>query len=243
MSEKNVVQQETPVTAKAAKRTKPSRAELVKRNANPESRLKGVQKTITLTLRYTSDIMHYYLETNQATMLAAYERLAGLKRMLSRDTDLLVHVDEWVKSNIQVCELQLAEIAATRDAIQNEYEIPELNVPESYQTTFVASHPIANKMITIAERVDEEIAEVESLFFAGAIDDAQYANLRNQAMTIIRGSVDRIYKATSPGSRKNGRFTPQELARWIREGNRMALPDLPTIAQQTNEKTLTSEAV
>ncbi|WP_240224675.1 hypothetical protein [Rheinheimera hassiensis] len=216
---------------KAIKKPRPSRAEMVKRNLNPTTHLVNVQKTVKLPLSYASDILHYYLQTNQSLMLSAYERLAGLKRMLTKDKDLLAHVDEWVALNISICQKQLAEIASQREALADGYIVPEMNIPESYKTEFVASHPIAHKMIVVAEMVDEELSEVEALFFAGAIDDSQYATLREQAMVIIRGSVDRIFKATSPGTRTGGRFTPQLLAKWIREGNRLSMPDIPLIAQ------------
>lgn len=220
------------VTDKTKKVTprRPTIAERVEQQSNPTTRLAGQQKTIILPLPYASDIMHEYLRLNQSTMLSGYERLAALLRMLSRDKDLLAHVNEWIAKNTEIAQVQTAELQSQRTALEDAaelFDVPEIKTPDIYNTSFEASHPVANKMLAIAKAVDAELVACESLYFAGVIDDNEYAKLRDQATTIIRGSVDRIYKATKPGNREGGRFSPADLARWIREGNRMIFADIP----------------
>lgn len=217
---------------------RPTVAERVEQQANPTTRLAGQQKTIVLPLNYMTDIMHEYLRMNQATMLSAYERLAALLRMLSRDKDLLAHANDWIAKNTEIAQQQITELQAQRAAIEEQIgdiDVPQINTPDSYKTTFEASHPVANKMLAIAKAVDAELVACERLYFAGVVDDSEYAKLRDQATTIIRGSVDRIYKATKPGNREGGRFNPADLARWIREGNRMMFEDIPQAYQHLVE--------
>lgn len=219
----------SPKSKKPAFR-RPSIAERVEQQANPTSRLAGLQKTIVLQLDYRTDIIHQYLRLNQSTMLSAYERLAALLRMLARDKDLLTHVNDWIAKNTEIAQLQITELQAQRVVIETSaglVDIPEIKTPDSYHTTFEASHPVANKMLAIAKAVDNELVACEALYFAGVIDDNEYAKLLDQTTTIIRGSVDRIYKATKPGNREGGRFNPADLAKWIREGNRMMFSDIP----------------
>jgi hypothetical protein len=221
-----------PKANKRFQKTKrPSKQEMIERQANPTTILAGKQKTINLDLVYASDIIHEYLQLNQSTMLSAYERIAGLLRMVSNDKVAYKHVSTWVNQNVQICQEQVKELQAQREAIAEDLGIDDLeisiNTPDGYHTKFEASHPISHKMLFILRLVDKELNESESLFLGGLIDDEAYGKLRTQATTVIRGSVDRIFKATTPGVRNNGRYSPQELAGWIRQGNQLLFSDLP----------------
>jgi hypothetical protein len=227
----------TKVVSVEAKAKKPrqqkrvSRQEIIKQQANPSTRLAGRQKTISLKLTYTSDIMHEYLILNQSKMLDAYERMAGLLRMVAQTPDLFAHVNDWIAKNVEIARAQLQELSAHRETIVaniGEVDAPEINIPESYHTEFEASHPIAHKMIAMLRLVDVELNECETLYMSGVIDDLQYKQLFNQATSVIRGTVDRIFKATTPGKRKSdGRYNPAQLAAWLREGNKMLFGDIP----------------
>lgn len=218
-------------TTKSPARKRPSRREVIERQANPKSKFAGQQKTMLLDFDYRSDILHEYLQMNQSTMLSAYERLAALLRMVANESTSFSHVSEWITQNVKICSEQIKELQAQREAIiadtGSEDVSLHVNVPDSYKTTFEPSHPIAHKMLAILRLVDNELNESEMLYLAGILDDSSYIKLRNQSTTIIRGSVDRIYKATSPGVRNGGRYSPQTLAQWIREGNKLMFADLP----------------
>ena len=221
-----------PKAHKRFQKTKrPSKQEIIERQANPTTIFAGKQKTINLELVYGSDILHEYLQLNQSTMLSAYERIAGLMRMVSNDKASYKHVSAWVNQNVQICQEQVKELQAQREAIAEDLGADDLessiNIPDGYHTKFEASHPISHKMLFILRLVDKELNESESLFLGGLIDDEAYNKLRTQATTVIRGSVDRIFKATTPGVRNGGRYSPQELAGWIRQGNQLMFADLP----------------
>jgi len=217
--------------AKRQSRKRPTKQEIIERQSNPTTIFAGKQKTLNLELAYGSDILHEYLQMNQSTMLSAYERIAGLMRMVSNDRTSYRHVATWVDHNVQICQEQVKELQAQREAIVEDLGAEDMqisiNVPDDYHTTFEASHPIAHKMLAILRLVDNELNKSEELFLGGLIDDEAYSKLRNQATTIVRGSVDRIFKATTPGIRSNGRYAPQELASWIRQGNKLMFADLP----------------
>lgn len=208
-----------------------SRDEQIRQQANPATRLSGRQKTIALPFTYTSDIMHEYILLNQSKMLDAYERLAALLRMLSTSADLHAEVKTWINKNTEIANAQLNDLTTQRMAILDqagEIEFPTINVPDGYKTQFEASHPIANLMVATLRRVDSELSECEKLYMALLIDDLEYRRLFNQATNVIRGMVDRIFKATTPGRRKdNGRYSPAQLANWLREGNKLIFADVP----------------
>lgn len=220
------------------KPARPTRKELIEQNANPVTRLAGSQKTFKVSVQFHSDILFGFMQTKQATMLAAYERLAALKRMLGRDPQLMQQVDNWMATNKEIVVAQIAELTKQREAIVDGKLMTELqiNVPDTYETTFEASHPVVHKMIEIIEMVDEQLNQSEQVFFAGLMDDISYSKLRNDAIVIIRGSVDRIFKVTSPGNRSGGRFNAKNLADWMREGNKLAFTDFPQIASEIIQK-------
>lgn len=208
-----------------------TKEEQIRQQANPSTRLTGKQKTLKLPLQYTSDIMHQYIQLNQSKMLDAYERLAALLRMVVSTPELHQQVKEWIGKNIEISNAQLTELSAKRNLIAQaagDIQIPHIVVPESYHTEFEASHPIASTMVATLVKVDRELDECEKLYLAGAIDDVEYSVLFNQATGVIRGTVDRIFKATTPGRRKdNGRYSPALLAAWLREGNKLIFADIP----------------
>lgn len=213
------------------RQARPSRDEIIRQQSNPSTRLAGRQKTLTLPFQYTSDIMHEYIQLNQSKMLDAYERLAALLRMLVNSAELHKEVKDWINTNTKIADVQLTELTNQRLAIleqAGDVDFPKIKIPEDYHTEFEASHPIANLMIATLQRVDVELNECEKLYMALLIDDIEYRQLFNQATNVIRGSVDRIFKATNPGKRKeNGRYSPGQLAAWIREGNKLIFADVP----------------
>ena len=208
-----------------------SKSEHIKNQANPKSILVGRQKTLTLRYEYCSDILHEYLQMNQATMLAAYERLAGLLRLVATDKVSYAHVNDWIATNLTISQEQVANMQSRRSVLaedcNDEIESLNISVPDNYHTEFQASHPVCHKMLAVLRLIDTELNASEDLFMAGIIDDASYMALRTEATSIVRGSVDRIYKATSPGTREGGRYAPSQLASWIRSGNKMLFADVP----------------
>lgn len=218
------------------KRKRITRDEQIKRQANPKSRLVGQQKTMRLKLTYQSDILHEYLLLNQSTMLAAYERLAALLRMCSGSREHVTHITDWINKNVKISQSQIEELVAQREVLlkdADDYDLSvDLIIPDTYHTEFVASHPVATKMVAVARMVDQELNQTELLFFSGIINDTEYASLRQQATSIIRSNVDRIYKATNPGVRNGGRYTPQELMNWLNKGNKLVFSDLPQKYQE-----------
>lgn len=216
-------------TKKTARKTL-TRSERIARQANPKTTLAGKQKTFTLNFDYTSDILHEYLELNQTTMLRAYERLAGLLRLCASDKSTYTHVNQWIATNLSISQEQLNILQKQRQILTEEVgdELDELDVhiPDNYQVEFEVSHPIARKMIALLRLIDQELNATEELFMHGLVDDAAYMQLRNQVSAIVRGSVDRIYKATSPGVRDGGRFVPAQLMGWIKNGNKMLFADV-----------------
>lgn len=226
-----VAQPETKQAEKKPKRARPTRRELIEQNLNPTTRLAGSQKTFNVKVSYSSDMMRGYMETNQLHMFNAYERLAGLKRMLSRDIELSRDVDLWIEANSEILRIQLAELKEQTSKLTEGLLLEELEVnsPE-YTTTFEAAHPIIHKMVRLVQHVDEALNHCESIYMQGLMDDTQLNNLRLKAIGAIRSSVDRIYKVTTPGSRTGGKYNPRDLAEWLRQGNRLIFTDTPLIA-------------
>lgn len=222
----------SPEKAAAPKRTRPSRRELIQQNANPTTRLVGSMKSFSVRVDFSSDLMHSYMETNQLHMFNAYERIAGLKRMLSRDPALSRDVDAWIEANTEILRVQIEQLKSQTAQLAADSLLDDLDIttPESYSTTFQASHPIIHKMISLIQYVDDALNTCEAIYMQGLMDDTQLNTLRMNAIGAIRASVDRIYKVTTPGTRSGGKYKARELAEWLRSGNKLTFTDTPLIA-------------
>lgn len=196
---------------------------------NPTTRLVDKVVTMKLPVSYESTILHEYLTYSQGTMLGMFERLGGLLRMLSKDAKLTESVRLWQTLNINICEKQLSEITARREILVMgmDIELPEISTPDDYRVEFIASHPIAHDMVKLIKSVNDELRENEALYMGGVIDDSDYENLKAQTVTVLSGVVDRIAKATFPGKREGGGYSPLQLAKHIRNGNRLEFADVP----------------
>jgi hypothetical protein len=212
---------------------------------NPTTRLVDKVVTMKLPVSYESTILHEYLTYSQGTMLAMFERLGGLLRMLSKDAKLTESVRVWQTLNLDICKKQLSEITTRREMLVMgmDIELPEINTPDSYKVDFIASHPIAHDMVKLIKSVNDELRENEALYMGGVIDDSDYESLKAQAVKVLSGVVDRIAKATFPGKRDGGGYSPELLAKYIRNGNRLEFADVPAnvrdiiseYAQATNQ--------
>tara|TARA_R110002167_G_scaffold187363_1_gene388511 strand:+ start:379 stop:1212 length:834 start_codon:yes stop_codon:yes gene_type:complete len=214
---------------------------------NPATRLVDKVATMKLPERYESTILHDYLTYSQGIML---ERMGGLLRMLSKDVKLTESVREWQKLNLAICTKQLADMTGRREVLTTgmEIDLPEISIPDSYYVEFIASHPVVHGMIKTIKAVSNELRESEALYMGGIIDDADYENLKAQTVTVLSGVVDRIAKATFPGKREGGGYSPAQLAKYIREGNRLEFADVPAsvrdiIADYESAGDKSSEAV
>ena len=196
---------------------------------NPTTRLVDKVITMKLPVSYQSTILHEYLTYSQGTMLAMFERLGGLLRMLSKDSRLTESVQLWQKLNLQICEKQLSDITKRREVLVlgMDIELPEINTPEAYKVDFIASHPIAHQMVKLIKAVNVELRENEALYMAGIVDDTDYESIKAQAVTVLSGVIDRIAKATYPGKREGGGYNPAQLAKYIRDGNKLEFADVP----------------
>lgn len=200
----------------------------------------GGMKTIELTLNFKSDMMNQYLMGNTRQILMAFERLAQIFRLTSDTPSAYQVVKEWQASNIEICEKQLEALAAQREIIEKKLEVEaeEPKTPESYKVKFEFSHPVGRQIYDLMKSVDEELDAIEYIFLAGAIDDIEYRAAKMQAMSILRGCIDRIYKATSPGKREGGQFDTKYFAQLLREGHEMGKGvDKPLEFQEKEQKT------
>lgn len=93
---------------------------------NPTTRLVDKVATMRLPVRYESTILHEYLTYSQGTMLAMFERVGGLLRMLSKDVKLSESVREWQKLNLAICTKQLADMTGRREILTTgmNFDIP-----------------------------------------------------------------------------------------------------------------------
>lgn len=248
----SVVENAAPVAAntkaakpKASKRPQLTRKERIEQNKDPKSSLAGKQKTMRLNVKYKSDILFNYMQESQGIALSAYERLAGIKRMLARDPKLSAKVDYWIETNLIIVQAQVDEITTELEKVVGGavFQQQDIIIPDSYETTFEASHPVAHKMVATIEAVDAVLEDVERAYFAGKLDDVNYNDIRQKAMTAVRGSIDRIFKLTRPGQRSGGRYSAIEMAAWIQQGNKLAFQDIPQIAAEIVEQRTGGEAI
>lgn len=208
-----------------------------KANKAPEklvTHLEGIVPTMPLTLDYKSIIINDFLRNTGVYMLGAFERIGGLLKMLAKDPSLLNQVKNWHENSISIAQDQLTQISVTRESIaaQFEGELVEIQIPASYKKEFVVSHPVAHTMKAMLQMIDEELSLVYQLYMAGAVEESQYQEITDKAVSVIRGVCDRIYKGTSPGkNRDSGNYTHKELVNWLKVGNKLGVVDAPKDVQ------------
>jgi len=219
---------------KAKKAKAPAKKTKAKTNAKNNRQIKqtiqnartfrsGEMKTIEVTLKFKSDMMNNYLMNNTRSILIAFERLAQIYRLTSDSKKAYEHVRDWQLGNMQICQTQLDELIVQRETIQKQMELQTIapNIPDSYEVIFEFSHPVGLQVYNLMQSVDSELDEIELIFLAGGIDDLEYQSAKQQAMSILRGCIDRIYKATSPGKREGGEFDTKRFVQMLREGYQM----------------------
>lgn len=195
-----------------------------KRKYAPEdarSRLAGKTKTIEATIKYQSDFMHSYLTRHEMSTLNIFERLGAIFRMARSDKDAYEKVRGWhYETNIAIAEMQIETLQEQREKISANTVVATentINVPDSYNIVFELSHPVGNTITQLIKSLDGELAEIEKVFMNGLMDDLEYEQASRQAIAVMSGVVDRIYKVTSPGKRENGPFSPSLYMKFLKD--------------------------
>lgn len=206
------------------------------RKSAPEdarSKLAGKTKTLEAHIKYQSDFMHGYLTRNEMSILNIFERLGAIFRMARTDRGAYTKVRDWhYEKNIAIAAMQVETLQEQREQIASKVEIMSettINVPDSYQITFELSHPVGNSITQLIKTLDSELAEIEKLFMSGLLDDLEYEQASRQAIAVMSGVVDRIYKVTSPGKREGGPFSVALYMNYLRDPkfDLHALTDIP----------------
>lgn len=195
-----------------------------KRKYAPEdarSRLAGKTKTIEATINYQSDFMHSYLTRHEMSTLNIFERLGAIFRMARSDKEAYAKVRDWhYETNIAIAEMQIETLQEQREQIAANAVLASentINVPDSYKIVFELSHPVGNTITQLIKSLDSELAEIEKVFMNGLMDDLEYEQASRQAIAVMSGVVDRIYKVTSPGKRDNGPFSPALYMKYLKD--------------------------
>jgi hypothetical protein len=192
-----------------AKRQQPQPRKTAPEDAR--SMLSGKVKTFEVPIQYQSDFMHGYLTKNERSILNIFERLGAIFRMARTDRASYEKVRDWhYEKNIAIAELQIETIQEQREQLLGEQVFDATNaikIPDTYKITFELSHPVGNTITQLIKSLDAQLAEIEAVFMNGLIDDLQYEQASRQALAVMSGVVDRIYKVTSPGKREGGAFS------------------------------------
>lgn len=206
------------------------------RKSSPEdarSKLAGKVKTLESHIQYQSDFMHAYLTRNEMSILNIFERLGAIFRMARTDRAAYTKVRDWhYEKNIAIAAMQIETLQEQREQLASKVEFvteANINIPDSYKITFELSHPVGNSITQLIKTLDSELAEIEKLFMSGLLDDLEYEQASRQAIAVMSGVVDRIYKVTSPGKREGGAFSVALYMNFLRDPNfdLHSLTDIP----------------
>jgi len=209
-----------------ANKSKPKAQKNTNRVADGITIKSGQRKTFQLTLDFKSDMMNEYLVESTRNIIIAIERLAELFRFTMDTPDVYSKVKEWSDSSMNISRAQLEALIAQREEIQSkqEVELVEYIAPTDFSVKFEFSHSIGRKFYNLMRSVDDELNSIEAMYLSGVIDDLEYASAKRQALSILRGYIDRIYKATSPGKRTvNGKisFKARAFVEMLKKGHKI----------------------
>lgn len=182
-----------------------------------------------------SGILNELITRTGVQHISDYERIGGLMSLIGRDKRLLAMTSGWKDTNLKIAHSQIAALVEQKDMLMmgiDEADMPNLKVP-NWKHEIEFSHPCARDMFNLITSLDEVLHDYEKLFFAGAIDQFGFEELKHSSVNVISGVVDRVRKATSPGKRVVNKadnttaYHPQELANHIKNGYRLEFRDIP----------------
>lgn len=185
-------------------------------------------KTIKSQVNFLSHFIFNFLENEGDKIEAAYHRLGIIVMLTSADKELNPKVTEWKEGLNECVTTDIEEMRQHKQAYLDnlsDIKIPEVLTPEHYQYTFSIQHPVMWKLIEILKELDAEISEIENLWLAGMIPDDGRLTSINRATEIIRTNSNKIYKATSPGKGRNGRFNVGQFLGLLRGGLELYIND------------------
>lgn len=183
------------------------------------SRAAGRVKSFKLELKFKSEMMNEYLIDNAYKVMVTFDRMANIFRFTSKDPSIYHQIKDWQEQNMDICQQQLDALTAQREEIESEMEIEviKVNSPTDYKVVFEFSHPSGHVVFNLMLAIDAEIDAIENIFHTGVIDDIQNEAAKTQAVSVIRGCLDRIYKVTNPGRREDGRFSTRRWYEFVKQ--------------------------
>lgn len=189
---------------------------------NQSSRHAENLPTLEVTLKYKTSFMHKFLAERSERIMQVTERLASALRALSVEREAYEQLSTWISTSITEAREEINEIATQRKIMEKtlskEQRKVSVNTPDKYQVKFEFTTPIGGQIISLVKDVDQELAEAQRIYFAGAMNDLELAEANKQGFKIINAFIEKVFKVTSPGRREGGRFEAAQFAKSMKEG-------------------------
>jgi hypothetical protein len=178
--------------------------------------------TLEVLLKYKTSFMHKFLAERSERIMQVTERLASALRALSVERDAYEQLSSWISVTINEARAEINEIATQRKIMEKtlskEQRKVNVNTPDKYQVKFEFTTPIGAQVISLVKDVDQELAEAQRIYFAGAMNDLELTEANKQGFKIINAFIEKVFKVTSPGRREGGRFEAAQFAKSMKEG-------------------------
>ena len=176
--------------------------------SNEVSQKKGV-KAITYKLKLNSEQLFQFLEKEGGKSVGALERVGSLFRMLTKEEGLTESVQKWINEIFTEAEEELGALLAQKEEVANLCDMSafEVSTPD-LEFDVVITHPSIWKLINLIKQIDNELSEMENMYLAGFVENAELDQAKMQSLAIVRRVIHKIFKGTAPGKREGGPFSP-----------------------------------
>jgi len=178
--------------------------------------------TLEVTLKYKTSFIHKFLAERSERIMQVTERLASALRALSVERDAYEQLSSWISVTINEARDEINEIATQRKIMEKtltkEQRKVSVKTPDRYQVKFEFTTPIGAQVIALVNDIDQELAEAQRIYFAGAMNDLELAEANKQGFKIINAFIEKVFKVTSPGRREGGRFQAEQFAKSMKAG-------------------------
>jgi hypothetical protein len=196
----------------------------------PVSRTVSV-KTMHYTLKLNSEQLFSYLKLEGGKSVGALERIGSLLRMLSKEPEMSASLNEWFTGVFDHAAKEMKTLVAQKQVFAEmlEMEVPNIEIPDSFVFDIEITHPAMWQLINLLKKIDAELDDMEGMWMLGAVTDVELHQARNQALSIVRRTIHKIFEMTSPGKRaEGGKFSPIKFLSIVRKEKGMPSRDIET---------------
>jgi hypothetical protein len=194
-----------------------------KRKVEAETQVRRKTGVARVELKSESIYLHMRGQSGDALNNSLY-RLGELFKMTNRSSNKTTYntLMQWFeKEIISTSNKDIEKLVSYFDSLQENilpgFEFIDIKNPDMALEINII-HKSHLEIINIISRVDLIMDDIEALSLSGSWEDDIEQSARNQALLILNNISSRIFKATKPGKRNGGPFSPVVFLEGLQNG-------------------------